>query len=79
MNLLTVFARREPTTDDVARRYMPARQLARCRDTVIYRDRACRRFFCRIPWHYRANPRRNTRFITLNCFRWRLVHLGASA
>jgi len=35
MNLLPVFARRKPTTDDVARRYMPARQLARRRDTDV--------------------------------------------
>ena len=73
----TVYARLEPTSDSATAAMIrsnpdwanPQQQ----RDAVIYHDKKCRRFFCRIPWHYSTRPTRRHKYITLNCFRWRLV------
>ena len=73
----TVYVRLEPTTDSATAALIrsnpdwanPQQQ----RDAVIYRDQACRQFFCRIPWHYSTRPTRRNKYITLNCFRWRLI------
>ena len=75
--MLTVYVRLEPTTDSATaamvradRRWANPKQQ---RDAVIYRDRQCRQFFCRIPWHYSTRPTRRNKYITLNCYRWRLI------
>lgn len=66
MDLLTVFARKEPTTDDVAIKH----GLRSKKDTVFYRDPECKRFFARKPWHQSGHPTRVTKKVTLNCFVW---------
>lgn len=66
MTLLTVFARREPTTDSVA----IAQGVQGKRDTVFYKDALCTQLFARKPWYQSGHPRRNSTKITLNCFPW---------
>jgi hypothetical protein len=73
MNLLTVWARKEPTTDEVAQAFGLKKK-----DTVFYRDCACKQLFARKPWWQSGHPRRNTRKVHLNCWPWALqwVHSG---
>jgi hypothetical protein len=74
MTMLTLYARREPTTDAETLRMCP--DAARRRyDVVIYRDAAATARAGRYPWFYRSKPRRNQRFTMLNCWRYRLVWL----
>lgn len=68
MSLLTVFARREPTVDSVAH----ALGCADKKDTVFYRDAQCTDFVARMPWHQSGRPRKNSKTVMLNCFRWNL-------
>lgn len=68
MALLPVFTRREPTTDSVAL----AHGLANKKDTVFYRDALCTDVMARKPWYQSGHPRRNSREVTLNCYRWQV-------
>lgn len=68
---LTLYARREPTTDTVLRRHAPRSK--RC-DVVFYTDAACTRVYARWVWHY-SPPTRRRQSVSLNCYRWRLVWL----
>ena len=73
MNLLPLYLRREPTTDDVLLRMAPK---ARKLDVQTYRDAACTNPIARWPWHYsQGKPRRNCRTVTVNCYRWQAVWL----
>ena len=73
----TVYARLEPTTDSTTATMIDANSRwanpKQQQDVVIYSDRKCRQFYCRIPWHYSTRPTRRNKYITLNCYRWRLV------
>lgn len=71
--LLKVYARKEPTTDTVAKAHGLARKL----DTVFYRDEQCTKFMARWPWHLSGAPRKNSSVVTLNCFKWALQWLPA--
>lgn len=74
--LLPVYARREPTTDRETAELngiCPGTFTGK-RDVQIYRDAECTERFARYPWHWKRPDRRN-RYVTLNCFRWRLVWL----
>lgn len=73
MKKFTVFARYEPTTDDVARKYCPPKQLAALRDTVIYSTADARGVICRFSWWMRSRPTRRNRRVTINCFTRPLV------
>ncbi len=66
MELITVFARKEPTTDDVTLKYGPQGK----KDTVFYRDRDCKHIFVRKPWYQSGQPTKATKTVQLNCFRW---------
>lgn len=68
MNLLTLYAKKEPTTDSVSVAFGLKKKL----DTVIYKDRACTETYARWPWHYSSCPRRGQKRVTLNCWRWNL-------
>ncbi|KVP96808.1 hypothetical protein WJ97_13085 [Burkholderia ubonensis] len=68
MSLLTVFARREPTVDQVALTHGCADK----KDTVFYRDAQCTDVIARKPWYQSGHPRKNSKAVTLNCFRWKL-------
>lgn len=73
MNLSTLFARKEPTTDKVLRVVSPA---AKKMDTVLYRDLEGISIAARIPWHFKSTtPKRGQRTIVFNCARFRLAWL----
>lgn len=73
VNLRTLFARKEPTTDKVLRVVSPA---AKKMDTVLYRDVHMRVFITRIPWHFAGStPKRKQKFIAHNCAKYRLAWL----
>ncbi|HJP90866.1 MAG TPA: hypothetical protein VJ875_02860 [Pyrinomonadaceae bacterium] len=74
-SLPTLYARREPTNDTVAIQYLDAKTLASCNDVIIYHDPDCSRFYANFPWFYNSKPDRRNRYVTLNCFRYRLVWL----
>jgi len=63
--LLPLYLRREPTTDTRA----PSRL-----DVVAYRDPACTARAARWPWFYKR-PRRGSKTVMFNCWRWRAVWL----
>lgn len=65
---LAVFARKEATTDSVSLQH----GLAHKKDVVFYKDAACTQLFARKPWHQSGQPRRTSRFVTLNCYNWAL-------
>jgi hypothetical protein len=69
---MPLFARREPTRDDVTRKY--GAQLAeRVRDTVLYLDRECTQRVVRWPWHYSNCPKKGQRSVVVNCTLHQLV------
>ncbi len=63
--LITLFARQEPSTSVRGRL-----------DTVFYRDRDCKD--AKVRWGYGVSRRPTScRFVTLNCYRWKLEWLPA--
>jgi len=74
-SLPTLYARFERTNDTVAIQYLDAKILASCKDVIIYHDPHCTRFYANFPWFYNSKPDRRNRYVTLNCFRYRLVWL----
>lgn len=74
--LLQVFARREPTTDDVVRKYASA-VAATAQDVQVYKDEACTVPFCRFRWDSASRPTRRNKRVTINCWVWGLVWLPA--
>jgi hypothetical protein len=64
--MLTLYLRREPTTDKVTLDHNAA---ANRFDVVAYRDEACGTVAARWPWYYSSKPRRNARA----CFRWNAI------
>lgn len=72
--ILTLYARREPTAC-ILTGSQPAPLLKRQRDVVIYRDAAATIRAGRFMWASRDKPDRRHRWLTLNCYRWRLVWL----
>ncbi|MET3139848.1 hypothetical protein AAKU61_004230 [Undibacterium sp. GrIS 1.2] len=69
MTLLTVFAKKEKSTEPLDKLLGFSNKL----DTVIYKDKECTQFFGRFPWYFIKNPRRNSKLITLDCCNWNLV------
>lgn len=69
MSLLTLFARKEPTTDPVSLRWGPKGK----KDTVVYQDEACTQFVARYHWYQSSCPRRGQKRTTLNCWDWALT------
>jgi hypothetical protein len=68
MSLLTLYARREPTNDSVA----ISQGVRGKTDVVVYHDAACTKLAGRFPWYFSSLPRRNSRTLMLNCWRWNL-------
>lgn len=68
MNTLTVYLRREPTTDPLWHNYAGKRKTPM--DIAVYRDSDAKKPFCRFQWHNPKKPRRDTKRVTLNCYRW---------
>jgi hypothetical protein len=78
MSLLSVYLRREPTTDKLllehASRYGVRIDRRKHADVAVYRDRECKRPFVRYPW-WQSRPDRRNKRVVLNCFPWRAVWL----
>ena len=72
MNTPTIYVRREPTTDSVARRYCPTSSHM---DWVFYGSAEATTPVARVPWYYSNGPRRSRKTYVINCFRYRLVWL----
>lgn len=72
MELLSLYARKEPTVDTVAIQH----GLAKKQDTVLYRDKDCTQRAARVPWHFSNCPRRSQKRITLNCWPFQLIWLN---
>lgn len=68
MNLLTLYARKEPTQDTVSILH----GIANRKDTVLYRDAACTDRAAVFGWFLSSCPRRGQKFVTFNCWRWKL-------
>lgn len=68
MELLTLFGRREPTTDPVARAY----GLSNLSDVVLYKDPQCTRPVARYHCDHSKKPTRRNKYVMHNCFRYRL-------
>lgn len=64
--LLTLYARKEPTRDQLVEADKGKK------DTVVYRDRECTEPMGRWPWHYSNCPKCGQAEVTLNCSRWQL-------
>ena len=75
MGLITLYARKEPTADSVSR----AHGLGDKQDVVLYADKECTRQKARWPWHLSNCPTRRNKFVTLNCWRWKLEWLPMAA
>ena len=75
MNLLTIYWKREPTTDEVAKKYLTPKQLKRCKDTVFYKDRHATQFYARLPWDYKGHPTKRTQTRILNCYKFQLERI----
>jgi hypothetical protein len=61
-DLLTLYARREPAADGT-----PGKQ-----DVTIYSDPAGTELKARFRWWLETCPTKRNRYVTLNCYRWRL-------
>lgn len=68
MSLLTLYAKKEPTRDPIDIKL----GFAKRHDTVLYRDPACTTLAARWPWHMSNCPRRSSKIVMLNCWRWKL-------
>lgn len=76
--MLTLYLRREPTTDPATLESYGQAGLpvpASHRDTVAYRDPAATARAARWPWHYSNRPDRRFRRVMFNCYRWNVVWL----
>ena len=77
MNLLPLYLRREPSTDDYLLR-LPAKQRARKLDVVAYASLEDAKAKCakaRWPWCASRKPRRRSDTVTLNCYKWQVCWL----
>lgn len=61
MNILPVYAVKESAADGTKNRF----------DVQIYRDNGLP--FGRFPWHYKRKPTKRNKYVTLNCYKWRIV------
>lgn len=70
MELLTVYARKEPTTDETTLKYDKKQRYF---DIQIYKDKAATEKFARFPWYYtKSKPTKKNKYLTINCFKYLL-------
>lgn len=74
IQLLTLYARKEPTRDSVS----IAHGLGSRKDTVLYRDALCTQRAAVFGWFQSSCPRRWQKFVTFNCCHWRLQWVAAT-
>jgi|GEM_PF-1709284 len=79
---LVKFARFERTTDATTLAHKNAifdgdaeKQLSKQKymDVVLYDDEACSKLYARYGWYQESRPDRRFRWVTLNCYRWRII------
>jgi len=68
---LTVYARRENTTELP---HANPREIV-LKDVQVYSDRKCKKPKARFMWYMSSKPTRRNKFVTINCYRWRLIWL----
>lgn len=73
-NLITLYARREPTTDTVCKQYLPPKLLKAATDIQLYYDPDCTRPAVRYRYGMRR-PTRSSRTVVHNCNRYALEWL----
>jgi hypothetical protein len=73
--LIVLFARKEPTADDVSKQHGFSSRM----DTVLYRDKACTEVAARWPWFASNCPDRRFKTVMLNCWKWKLEWLPIGA
>lgn len=66
---LTLYARKEPSTDEILKRYAPN---AKKFDVVIYSDAQAQRTKCVFSLYLSNKPTRRNKYVTINCFRYKL-------
>jgi len=66
------YARKEPTTDDVVKKYG---QPEKVYDVQLYDDRAAKHPYARFVWNSSAKPTRRNKRVVVNCFTWTLKWL----
>lgn len=67
--LITIFARKEPTEDSIAKQYASKHALKNMKDVVFYRDAKLSIPFARWSW-FNNPPRKGTQKVTLKCWNW---------
>ncbi|MFM2408552.1 MAG: hypothetical protein RL358_1294 [Pseudomonadota bacterium] len=67
--LLSLYARKEPTTDSVSIMFGFKKKL----DVVLYKDRECTKPEARWRWDLSNCPRHGQKTAMYNCCRWNLV------
>jgi len=72
--MLSVYLRKEPTTDDVSRKMFP-KESKSWKDVQAYHDKECTKPFGRFMHYYKSKPDRRNKYVTLNCFRYNAVWL----
>lgn len=66
---LTLYARKEPTTDDVLKSFAPN---AKKFDVAIYSDKQAQNKKCVFRWDLSNKPTRRNKYVVINCFRYKL-------
>lgn len=66
---LTIYARKEPSTDEILLKYAPNQKEF---DVAIYSDKLAQHKKCVIRWDLSSKPTRRNKWLTINCFRYRL-------
>lgn len=75
--MLTLYARQEPTKDQTARDHLSEAELQSCFDVVLYRNPEATDLHTRFGWHVASKPDRRNKYVTINCYRWKLEWLPA--
>lgn len=66
---LTLYARKEPSTDEILLKYAPHQKEF---DVVLYGDKAGTIKKGVYRWDLSSKPTRRNKFVNFNCFRYRL-------
>lgn len=69
------YARKEPTLDDVVKKYG---RPERVYDVQLYHDKAAMQPYARFTWYSSGKPTRRNKRVTVNCFSWTLRWLSDS-
>ncbi len=76
---MSLFARREPTTDsatmDMLKLSGGKKISPRMTDVVLYYDSGCTRHAATYPWHYTTKPRKTDTRVMHNCVSYLLTWL----